>query len=31
MANLFKVLKESEVDNVLEYGHLNGNFFGGYI
>lgn len=31
MAGLFKGLTGRKVDNVLEYGYLNGNFFGGYI
>ncbi len=31
MAGLVKSSRGSEACNVLEYGYLNGNFFGGYI
>lgn len=31
MTDLLKILEENEIDKILEYGCLNGNFFGGYI
>ena len=31
MINLLKILGENKIDKILEYGCLNGNFFGGYI
>jgi hypothetical protein len=31
MIDILKILGESEIDKILEYGYLNGSFFGGYI